>query len=191
MNDKAFASLTSGLLARKGHARPAMRPQAVGLGWNDMGYDDRRDAPARKAGLRLPASLSGPPEPVPEVAPAEAPVVVRQQDALARQVATIKYVPAPAVAERAAPPTPHVTEVRPGVSKQAVAAPRADGRKSAFTLRLDTERHLRLRLACAVQNRSAQQLVTEAVDRLLEELPDIARLAAMLPEQRNASGGSR
>ena len=41
---KAFASLSSGLLARKGAARPAMRPQGFGqsgasledLGWNDM-----------------------------------------------------------------------------------------------------------------------------------------------------------
>ena len=46
---KAFASLSSGLLARKGGARPAMRPQGFGgqsggssledLGWNDMGAD--------------------------------------------------------------------------------------------------------------------------------------------------------
>ena len=43
---KAFASLSSGLLARKGSARPAMRPQGFGqggsledLGWNDMGHE--------------------------------------------------------------------------------------------------------------------------------------------------------
>jgi len=72
---KAFASLSTGLLARKGAARPAMRPQVFGqvgagledLGWNDMGFeapkpalapvrDDRHDAfgqelsePARRA----------------------------------------------------------------------------------------------------------------------------------------------
>ena len=42
---KTFASLSGGLLARKGGARPAMRPQGFGqvgqglddLGWNDMG----------------------------------------------------------------------------------------------------------------------------------------------------------
>ena len=47
MNEpKPFASLSSGLLARKGAAKPAMRPQGFGqmggsiedLGWNDMGY---------------------------------------------------------------------------------------------------------------------------------------------------------
>ena len=44
---KPFASLSSGLLARKGAARPAMRPQGFtqqsaaleDLGWNDMGHD--------------------------------------------------------------------------------------------------------------------------------------------------------
>ena len=44
---KPFASLSSGLLARKGAARPAMRPQGFGqmgagledLGWNDLGFE--------------------------------------------------------------------------------------------------------------------------------------------------------
>ena len=44
---KPFASLSSGLLARKGAARPAMRPQGFGqigggledLGWDDMGFE--------------------------------------------------------------------------------------------------------------------------------------------------------
>ena len=39
--------------------------------------------------------------------------------------------------------------------------------KAAFTLRLDAKRHLKLRLACAVNGRSAQQLVTDALDHLL------------------------
>jgi hypothetical protein len=50
--------------------------------------------------------------------------------------------------------------------------------KAAFTLRLDPERHLKLRLACAVDGRSAQQLVTDALDRLLERMPDLDGLAA-------------
>src|SRR5256885_12269347 len=45
---KPFASLSSGLLARKGAARPAMKPQGFGqmgggnledLGWDDMGFE--------------------------------------------------------------------------------------------------------------------------------------------------------
>src|SRR5690606_33273056 len=60
MSDASFASLNSSLLARKGGARPAMRPQSAliaghaavlpdnieDLGWNDMGADEE---PAREA----------------------------------------------------------------------------------------------------------------------------------------------
>ena len=53
----------------------------------------------------------------------------------------------------------------------------ADGRRAAFTLRVDEARHLKLRLACTVQGRSAQQIVTEALDRLLDELPGLDDLA--------------
>ena len=49
--------------------------------------------------------------------------------------------------------------------------------KAAFTLRLDPNRHLKLRLACAVDGRSAQQLVTDALDQLLERMPDLDGLA--------------
>ena len=58
MSDANFASLSSTLLARKGGAKPAMRPQSAlisghaaaasveDLGWNDMGTDEE---PARDA----------------------------------------------------------------------------------------------------------------------------------------------
>jgi hypothetical protein len=49
--------------------------------------------------------------------------------------------------------------------------------RAAFTLRLDPDRHLKLRLACAVDGRSAQQLVTDALDHLLERMPDLNGLA--------------
>lgn len=49
--------------------------------------------------------------------------------------------------------------------------------KVAFTLRLDKDRHLKLRLASAVTNQSAQRLVTEALDRFLEEHPDVQALS--------------
>lgn len=52
--------------------------------------------------------------------------------------------------------------------------------QSAFTLRLDAERHLRLRLACAARNCSAQQLVTQALDRFLSDLPEIEQLVTQL-----------
>ncbi len=46
-------------------------------------------------------------------------------------------------------------------------------KKAAFTLRLDTERHLRLRLASAMTRRSAQSLVIEALDAFLVTLPSL------------------
>lgn len=51
-----------------------------------------------------------------------------------------------------------------------------EGRRAAFTLRLDAERHFRLRMAGVVLNRSAQILVTEALDKYLSEIPEIAQL---------------
>ena len=61
--------------------------------------------------------------------------------------------------------------------------------KSAFTLRLDADRHLRLRLASAVTDRSAQQLVTEALDAFLATLPEVEGLAQALPAKRRKIRG--
>lgn len=54
------------------------------------------------------------------------------------------------------------------------------GRRAAFTLRLDADRHLKLRLAATMQGISAQALVTEALDRLLAEYDDLDVIAAHL-----------
>ena len=134
---KTFASLSPSLLARKGGAKPAMRPQlgplqhdalarqVEDLGWNDMGHDD---------------------------------------DFTGAEVYSI------------APDAPRRAQRRAVDRRSALA----DGRRAAFTLRVDAERHLKLRLACTVKGRSAQQLVTDAIDRLLDELPDVAALAAQV-----------
>lgn len=55
------------------------------------------------------------------------------------------------------------------------------GAKAAFTLRLDTDRHLRLRLASAVTGRSSQDLVTQALDAFLHTVPEVDALVAQLP----------
>lgn len=62
----------------------------------------------------------------------------------------------------------------------------ARGDKAAFTLRLDEERHLRLRLACTASNRSAQQVVTEALDRLLADMPELEAIAGELRRKRHS-----
>jgi hypothetical protein len=57
--------------------------------------------------------------------------------------------------------------------------------KAAFTLRLDPNRHLKLRLACAVNAKSAQQLVTKALDELLSSMPELDAMASQAPERVN------
>ena len=88
---------------------------------------------------------------------------------------------APAVEETPAPPIATiVARIAPQPAPRRAPRPRAapgSKAKAAFTLRLDTERHLKLRLACAVDGRSAQQLVTAALDQLLERMPDLDGLA--------------
>jgi hypothetical protein len=63
------------------------------------------------------------------------------------------------------------------------SAPGSKG-KAAFTLRLDPSRHLKLRLACAVNGRSAQQIVTDALDQLLTNMPELESMA----EKANRKG---
>lgn len=208
---KPLASLSAGLLARKGAARPAMRRQPLGsgpapivghgyddLGWNDMGYDvDPQESaePARLVDLKpllagsvlthnLEAEHAVEDSPGQELTPLHAdapladfdvasvpvPEVVRQQESLSDRVA--------AVARK--------VEARPAPKAAKAKAPRVQRarEKAAFTLRLDAERHLRLRLASAVTNRSAQIILTELLDDFLSSLPEIDAMASRLPAAR-------
>jgi hypothetical protein len=83
-----------------------------------------------------------------------------------------------AVAEPASVPSPikvSAPAVRRAASPRAAPGSKA---KAAFTLRLDPARHLKLRLACAVGGRSAQMLVTDALDALLASMPELEAMAA-------------
>jgi hypothetical protein len=73
----------------------------------------------------------------------------------------------------------------PSRARRPRAAPGSKG-KSAFTLRLDPSRHLKLRLACAVDGRSAQQLVTDALDQLLQAMPELESMAEKAPRKKSA-----
>jgi len=53
-------------------------------------------------------------------------------------------------------------------------------RRAAFTLRLDADRHLKLRLAATMQGMSAQALVTEAIDAVFSEIEDLDALAGRM-----------
>lgn len=211
---KPFASLSPSLLARKGAARPAMRPQLQpmsrfhdslarqddedlgwnDLGWNDMGFDAGFADAADAAEPVVPEMLSDvvPITPDMPVAEAAVPEVHRQREAIAESVAPVEPEPVSApVAAIAEAPVPVVTlkprkaarqpSVRDSAARRSALS---DGRRAAFTLRVDAERHLKLRLACTIRNLSAQQLVTEALDLLLQDIPEITSLAAQVAKQR-------
>jgi hypothetical protein len=166
---KPLASLSSGLLARKGQAKPAMRPQAISLdhsnfdaledlGWNDMGHEP---APvAAPIALTPYATKTSETERVAEPLELANPVA-EQQDRIAREL-----VPEPAPELKLSRPLPVVRSLAGSKGR------------AAFTLRLDAERHLKLRLLCAVEHRSAQQMVTQALDEFLASRPELDGLAA-------------
>jgi len=231
---KPFASLSSGLLARKGAARPAMRPQGFGqmgagledLGWNDLGFEPPkpsvtpiRDSDHDGFGEELPAQPMR--NPLAALTPIGSPVHDQQaeiEDRFAHEdeeeaeetelqvepevdeqidedfdetaelydpEEVVEKVEAVEVAEivpivRAPAVHPAVAAVVPTPAPRRASRPRsAPGSKgkAAFTLRLDPERHLKLRLACAVGGRSAQLLVTDALDALLGSMPELEDLA--------------
>lgn len=221
MSDSGFASLGPSLLARKGGAKPAMRPQVAplvtggtpvaeeqleDLGWNDMGDSD---LPAGADIVPINPGLS--PD---RIAMGEGPIVRRQQRRLEERVLADAAMTGPedrdpeydedegygdeddangplygeeyedealgagACADAAtfsSPPAPepvapsrNLHAPAPAAAKARVAAAQG-ARRAAFTLRLDADRHLKLRLAATMQGVSAQALVTEALDRLLAE----------------------
>ncbi|KPP91228.1 hypothetical protein [Erythrobacter sp. HL-111] len=236
MPEAGFASLGPTLLARKGGAKPAMRPQLApltqspeemaaladeqleDLGWNDMGDDRGDDADnawagpnAAGAGAQVVPILPTLPEAAGDSpAQARSPVVRRQQKQLAERVLadaamdgsegelgdeeeedlSARYfeddesegheafeAPAPPPPP---PPSPRKPVRRPAARPAARTAARPSGKRAAFTLRLDTERHLKLRLAATMQGVSAQALVTEALDALLAEFEELDALAARM-----------
>lgn len=188
---KGMASLGPLLLARKGTAKPAMRAQldadARGnadqlideldelaasqedLGWNDMGESDTGESDTGKEGteaapaedLALPAALAEP-------------AVRRQQVDLLHRIADANLAAFQAAENH----------------NNSGAAPET-GRRAAFTLRLDEERHLRLRLASTVQGESAQALVTRALDSLLSQMPEIEQLASQVRIPGRRGGKSK
>lgn len=229
MSDSGFASLGPSLLARKGGAKPAMRPQVAplvadeteiadehleDLGWNDMG--DHEHASDIEGGADV-VPIHG--DFTPDMdASGPGPIVRRQQRRLEERVladaamtgaddheeeydeeedavygesfdsaeydedeeeeedqAGVLYAPlAPVAFEQAvAAPAPVAKRAAKPARMPAVQS----GRRAAFTLRLDADRHLKLRLAATMQGVSAQVLVTEALDRLLAEYDDLDVIA--------------
>jgi predicted transcriptional regulator len=212
---RPVASLTGGLLARRGAARPAMRRQAANhldlplsahedLGWNDIGEDFERPPMPVPTTLGLTPPDQDPPHEQEfeeayetDLGPAEDATDVFD---VPHEVAP--PAPAPisplterleAIAERIKHHPPRDTGFQPMVARKVAprrTPARADGmqlgRKAAFTLRLDPERHLRLRLLSALRHRSSQQLLIEALDALLAGCEKVEDLAAQVERDEGA-----
>jgi len=185
-----------------------MKPQGFGqmggasledLGWNDMGFeppkpavvpirDDEHDA----FGEELPDQPAR--NPISALTPVDSPVHDQQAEIADRFAKECEDVPDEEIDETAELYDPNAEEAWEAVAETAPslspvvraparrvprprAAPGSKG-KAAFTLRLDPERHLKLRLACAVGGRSAQMLVTDALDALLGSMPELEVMAA-------------
>ena len=190
---KPFAYLSSGLLARKGAARPAMRPQGFGqggsgledLGWNDMGFEPPKPAELPERDEEHDAfgeEIEEQPRIHPTgLTPVHSPVHTQHAeiaDRLGVDEAEEEFDETAEPYEAEPVPVAILPTVAP-VQRRAPKARAAPGSKAkaAFTLRLDPQRHLKLRLACAVNGRSAQQLVTDALDQLLVDMPELDGMA--------------
>jgi hypothetical protein len=190
---KPFASLSSGLLARKGAARPAMRPQGFGqggsgledLGWNDMGFEPPKPAELPERDEEHDAfgeEIEEQPRIHPTgLTPVHSPVHTQHAeiaDRLGVDEAEEEFDETAEPYEAEPAPVAVLPSVAP-VQRRVLKARAAPGTKAkaAFTLRLDPQRHLKLRLACAVNGRSAQQLVTDALDQLLVDMPELDGMA--------------
>jgi predicted HicB family RNase H-like nuclease len=85
-----------------------------------------------------------------------------------------------------APAPAAVPEVlRQQAELEAAIAPKLGAKgKAAFTLRLDPARHLRLRMACAAKGKSAQVVVTQALDAYLDSIPELDTLVGQAASKR-------
>jgi len=100
----------------------------------------------------------------------------------AEQTVEQPVAPAPVADQRVAA---EPVEIAAGVRRSSPPRSRSQAKpqvvkargKAAFTLRIDPERHLRLRLASALTNCSAQQILTDAFDAYLKTLPQVEALA--------------
>jgi hypothetical protein len=211
---KPIASLSSMLLARKGQASPAMRRQNMmalpdldavepnaleDLGWNDMGVECPLEpgssvgfaglSPMAPSPIALVTAEPAAPHPIADApVPFDAPVptVVHQQRELVEEFQPVEVRPNDATPVFEAPAPLHVVTPAPVRSAVPRALPGARN-KAAFTLRLDADRHLKLRLVCALNHRSAQQIVTAALDAFLETQPVPADLTDFTTRHRGVN----
>jgi len=187
MSEASFASLEPTLLARKGGAKPAMRPQLApipetvsdeqldDLGWNDMGDEQHGidPHPVTSSGTNV-VAIDRPRNDNAVVESSSSPIVQRR----ARDESQIGLT-------AAAMPLPNENEddeslIRQAQSAKNKAAKTKGVRRTAFTLRLDAERHLKLRLAATIRSTSAQAVVMDALDAVFAQIDDLDLLASRI-----------
>jgi hypothetical protein len=172
MSKSRFASLTAGLLARKGEAEPAATPFAdqlltrVGMPAQEVqlspmprhhGFGHRRAAPAIPPDV--PSFFTDPPDAEPELPPPPAifePVrrVVQLRPAMAEALLAGQVQPEPAASCAACP------------------SPEDAGKVYHVNLRLKRKRFVRLKLTAALTKRPVQDIVAEALDAWFAQMPD-------------------
>ena len=181
------------------------------LGWNDMGYDVNPDHSEQSEAEHRPNPLAGAiPEVIPEVRkqqeeiaaklaqhPLREPVQSGTQSQPAEKTDNQERIPVPLSISREVAPfaetssigqtsTPRKRYEKPAIQAR-ITRPATKSRtakaKAAFTLRLDPDRHLKLRLATAMNNVSAQKLVTDALDQYLSKIPELHELAERVPKR--------
>jgi len=192
MSEASFASLNPALLARKGGAKPAMRPQLhplpesvqsecidpeqlEDLGWNDMGAESAEPIQKSAQVLHLtPATAedSALESEIEETAPLQSAAPAAGKASVSPENQSHDEIVAAAKRARKATDAPAARKIATGSS----------GRRAAFTLRLDTDRHLKLRLAATMQGQSAQALVTKALDHMFSQIDDLDALAQRMKQ---------
>jgi hypothetical protein len=168
MSKSRFASLTAGLLARKGEAEPAATPFAdqlltrVGMPAQEVqlspmprhaGFGLRRAAPAIPPDV--PSFFTDPPEP--------------------------ELPPPPAIFE----PVRRIVQLRPHVQDApqtgpepaatgcaACPSPEDAGKVYHVNLRLKRKRFVRLKLTAALTKKPVQEIVSEALDAWFAQMPE-------------------
>ena len=199
-------------LARPAMRRPAAVLGANGnaafaqddLGWNDMGYDVDPDPTTPMDYDHSFHGVNPLAAAVPDVKHQQERIAEEYQEHITEEYEAEPEAEAEVGFDSFAGEEPSVVDsltvvtmtpeapVRPISRIGTTDAPRSKARskpgmkdKAAFTLRLDGERHLKLRLACAIRHQSAQSLVTDALDAFLASMPEIGHMTTHIPTKKH------
>jgi len=216
MSEVSFASLEPSLLARKGGAKPAMRPQLThlsevvsedeleDLGWNDMGDDGNHPVASDDHDTDVDGATGANVFALPRSTNVQQHGATGSTKSAANEDDNAHEHAEPFAREllqrkpdersgddlsAAAMPLPKGDAgeadgllVRSKSARKAVAdtSRGTAQRRTAFTLRLDRERHLKLRLAATIHGMSAQALVTDALDTMFARIDNLDALTARI-----------